>query len=536
MQDSGNPLIISRVKELLATLAWSRALAVVLLANVLSLAILNALHLRPADLLWIYPLGLVSGGVLFARARVRRKPVRLYKFTLLWAAIFLAFLTVPRIPYSLEWIPGNSVLAQADDYGRLAELVSMTLSDRYPLQHPSNQSFLLSHYYAALYPMAFLKVLLPVLTLKDSIVLGNLLYHVLLVFSFAELAARWMPSARAYVVFLFLCSFFGGFDWLLYPRLLFGHSEHWPRDVFHRIREVSSFYTGMFWVIHHFVGFYAVLLALLFAAHLRFQERWRKPLLFGLLLIGALYSSVFATFTIALLAPMQLLLLARRLLRFPAVLTLLAVAFAVPLFLYTNRVQSASFAWNPSLLYLPLSLVIDFAGIPILLFAIRHRFNFRERYLFWTSLAFFASTGFVESIGYNNYSMRGMFLPTMVFWYLTGRYLSHMRARGYLAVVLIAGSIGVVKEAAHLTYQPLLFSSWYWKQQGKSPPEFVLRQLRPAYRDSARDRSIRYYQPDAGDRLDLSKFNAEKMVHLDVAEMPGAEYELLRRPKQNWFW
>ncbi|HYP09089.1 MAG TPA: hypothetical protein VER03_22880 [Bryobacteraceae bacterium] len=534
------------MQTILGRLTASRALASVLLANLISLVVLNGLSLRTVDLLIVYPIAFASAAFVLAGAGVRRVQILYPKVTLLWALAFFGCLTVPRAAYLLEWIPGNVVLAQADDYGRLAELVSMTMTERYPLAHFANQDFLLSHYYAALFPMAFLKFAIPPMTLKDAIFAGNLLYHLLFVFSLAELAARWFPAPRAYATFLFLWSFFGGLDWLFYANVLFEHAEHWPRMVFGQIREISSFYTGLYWVVHHFMAFYSVLLILLFATALRFRTQRLKITVLGMLLIGAFYSSVFATFTAFILAPAQIWRLGKRAWRTRAFLWLTPMLL-VPLFLYTNRVQKTSMVWAPvhlgtflapvvgSFAYVVSAVMIDLAGIPVVLFFVRNRFTARERALFWTSIAFLVSTGFIESIGFNNYSMRGMFLPTAVFFYLFARYCSHLVRRGVMLVVALS-AITVVREVAYLTYQPLMFSSWYWSATGREAPPEAKALLRSEYAALARDRSVRYYVGEPGSKEGMHKYNAGKLVQLSVEAMHPAEYELLRNPRRSWFW
>jgi hypothetical protein len=543
------------LKRWLAELRFSRALAAVLLANLAALVILNTLELRPARLLIVYPLALGVSGWLLSRARVRRAPMEISAWLILWALAFVAFLTVPRLPYLLEWIPGSAVLAQGDDWGRLAELVSMTLSDQYPLKHFANQNYLLSHYYTPLYPMAFLKTLIPAITLKDAILAGNLLYHLLLVLSLLEVSGRLFAARRSVVVFFFLCTVFGGFDWLFQTRLPFGHAEIWPRIVFHALREVSSYFTGLYWVVHHFSGFYSVVLAFVFARTLFFRWRAVKPAVLGLLLVNAFYSSPFASAPAVLLGLPELRWLLKRSWR-TRVLPLVAAVFLAPLFLYTNRVQKETLFFAPVhlkivglpwldwaasfLLYLLLVPLIDLGGIPLLLLAFWRRFSRSERRYFAGAALVLASTYFVESIGQNNYSMRSTLLPIFVFYYLFAKYAVTVKVgrwRPVLAVLAVVVSVGTLREWAYLTYQPLMHSYWYWRLRDQQPPERAARFMRPFYRDLARDRTTRYYEPRSGDRHSPHKYNAEKMIRdLPVAEMSEQELELLRNPRRYWFW
>lgn len=542
----------------IAGLNFTRWLCALLLANLASLVLLNGLHLRPAWLLAIYPAAVAGFRWWLGRARVRRARWLPAPWTL-WAALsFVGLLTVPRLPYLLEWLPANPVLAQADDYGHLAELVSMTLSERYPLRHPSNQEYLLSHYYTAFYPLVWLKAAAPRLTLKDCLVIGNALYHLLLVMSLIEAATRLLPSRRGGLVLLFLATFFGGFDWLFYARLPFSHSEHWPRVAFHALREVSSHYTTLFWVVHHFAAFWCVVAGYLLARYSRLGRRWEKPLLEGLLLLAGVYSSVFVMLAIPLLFAPELWLLGRRAWRTRMVAPL-ALVFAAPLFLYFGRVEHGPFRWAPIRLewfgapvadalvslvvYVLAVCVVDFAGIPILLLAAVRRMGGGERRWLAGALGFLACTWGVESVGYNNLCMRGMMLPGFVFFLLFARRAGEWRMawtgrrRALAAALALALSWGTLREAAYQLYQPLMFSAWYWRARGLPAPAAVARRLRPAYPRLARDPAVRYYVPDRADRVGLDKFNAEKLVRgIAPGEMSEAERELLRAPLRGWLW
>ncbi len=543
------------LKRWLSELRFTRTLAAVLLANLTALVILNAFRLRPAHLLLVYPLALGGFWWGLSKTRVRRARQEIPGWMIAWALAFAAFLTVPRLPYLLEWIPGNVVLAQADDWARLPELVSMTLSERYPLRHFANQDYLLSHYYAALYPMAFFKTLLPVITLKDAIIAGNLLYHLLLAMSLLELSFRFFTSRRSAALFFFLATLFGGFDWLFQAQQLFSHAEFWPHQVLGARREVSSYFTGMYWVVHHFVAFYSLVLAVGVARWLGFRRRAVKTAVLGLLVINAFYSSVFAFLPALLLGRPELLRLLRRTWR-TRTLPLLAVVFLVPLFLYTNRVEPQTLALAPVhlglfaqpllevsasfLAYVLLVSVVDLAGIPLLLGALYRRFDRRDRRYFLGAMVFLASTYCVESIGFNNYAMRGMFLPVWVFYYLLAKHAAGLLPRlrrGVVAALGLVLSFGTFREWTHLSYQPLMHSYWYWHIRGREPPPQVTAELRPIYRDLARDRSVRFYAPSSGDLRSMHKYSAEKMLRGVPAEkMLEPERELLRNRQRNWFW
>jgi hypothetical protein len=511
-------------------LPFVRVLASLLAANLISLIVLNSLRLPVWALVPVFGLGWAAAWLTLGRARIRRTPSRAPRRAVFCAVAALILLTVPRLPYLAEWLPGAAVLAQADDYGRLAELASMTLGGRYPLPHPSNQDFLLSHYYAALFPMAWFKLVLPVLTLKDVIFLGNLLYHILFLGSLIEVAPRLTRGRNSAAVFVFLMTLFGGFDILAGHLIPFEHTEHWSRQWLGGMREFSSFYTASYWTVHHMAGLWGILLAGIYWREARFPDRWGKPLLAGWLLVSAAACSAFVVLSLPLVAWRELWALFRRLLR-TGMIAPVAAAALVPLWLYTGRVESGAFHWSPVPLAPPLYLLavfaVDYAGLPLLLvFRWRH-FDHAERRWFIGSLLFLASTWGIESIGYNNYSMRAGLLPGFVVLLLAARHIAFSRLA--LAAAVLA-TLTTVREAATMTYASLEFSNWYWQSRGKPVPAHVAPRLNYAYPRLARDRSVLYYHPGSADRFGLEKFNAEKLVRgLPPGQMHAAERELLRR-------
>lgn len=507
-----------------------RVLTSLLAANLISLIVLNALRFPVWALVPVFGLGWAAGWLILGQAQIRRTPFPAPRYAVLCAIAALILLTLPRLLYLAEWLPGAAVLAQADDYGRLAELVSMTLGGRYPLPHPSNQDFLLSHYYAALFPMAWFKLVLPILTLKDAILLGNLLYHVLFLGSLLEVAPRLTRGRKSAVAFVFLMTLFGGFDILAGHFIPFEHTENWSRQWMGRMREFSSFYTANYWTVHHMAGLWCILLACIYWREARFPGRWRKPLLAGWLLVSAAACSAFVVLSLPLIAWRELWTLFRRLLR-TGMIAPVAAAALIPLWLYTGRVESGSFQWSPALVALPIYLMavfaIDYAGLPLLLVFHWRNFDQAERRWFIGSLIFFASTWGLESIGYNNYSMRAGLLPGFVVMLLAARHIAFPRLA--LAAAVLA-TLTTVREAATMTYASLEYSNWYWQARGKPIPAHVAPKLNLAYPRLARDRGVLYYQPGPADSFGLEKFNAEKLVRgLPLGEMHTAERELLRR-------
>lgn len=501
-----------------------------LAGNLLCLGVMNGLRLPVGWVVWVWPLAVALCWWGMRPDGVRRAPFAMPR--LAWWICFaaLVLLTVPRLTYLAEWMPGAAVLAQADDYGRLAELVSMTQSERYPLAHPANQDLLLSHYYTALYPMAWVKLAARGLTLKDAIVLGNLLYHGLMLGALLECAPRLAKRRQGAWMLVFLMTLFGGYDVVMGRAIPFDHTEHWARAWMGRIRELSSMYTAMYWTAHHAAALWALLLAYVAAREARYEARWKKPLVLGWLLVAAAATSAFVAVTAPLVAWKELWLVAKRLLRRPVVLGVCVAGAGVPAWMVMKRVDAHGWGWSPPpwniALYVLAICVIDLAGIPLWLAARWKRLSGEERRWLAGFGVFAALTWGLESAGYNNFMMRGGLLPAAC---LMVAFARQGAPRWLLAIVLVT-AVTTVRESATLTYWGLENSNWYWQARGKAVPAHVLKRLRAAYPRVARDSLVKYYEPDAGDRRGMDKYNAERMVRgLKVEEMVAAEREIARR-------
>lgn len=491
---------------------FSTALAIVAIANLLALVALNAFALPVESVLPVWPAGLAAGYLLMRGIRWKRPRLALPRFVFWLLAAWVLLLAVPRLPYLLQRVPDAQILATGDDHGRLAQMVSLVHSPSYPLAHPSNPRYLLSHYYAALLPWAWLHFAIPALTLKECILLGNLLYHILLAGVLYEFASRFFHEAKAAIAFLFLMTFFGGLDWLTTLPRLFDHSEHWYRLWFGEWREISAIYTVAWWAVHHAVGLWLLLVSYLLLRHARWRERWRKPAVVGLLLLSAFYSSVFVLVSLPFVAPRALWRIGVRLLRNGLGFVLLGLA-SVPAFLFFERPWGPAFQleWPrlwPLLAFLAGVLVLEYAFLPLLV--LRHK-------AMRGPLLFFASALFVSSIGLNNYTMRGMLLPTLALFACAAPLIGRMRWRQpafAIAVCLLA--TGVFREAAWLTYQPLESSPLYWRWTGRPMPAFAARRANPL--------------------KGLDRFNAEKPIPpIPIEAIDFNEKELLRLPRRGYF-
>lgn len=542
-------------------LTFARLLAALAIADFLSLVFLNLLQCAVAWTPLVFVLSCAASYALVRRIRWRRETPTADPWPWVMAAIACVLLALPRVPYVLEWLPGNTVGSVMDDYARIPEVASMVLSPRYPLQHPANPEYLLSFYYTALYPMAALKLLLPWLTIKDSIFAGNLLIHALALGSMVGIAQLLVRDRGKVRLLVFLVALFGGLDWLMKtPWRWLGHSEWW-QGRFLGNTQISSFYTSMLWAVHHASGFMALLLAWLVLFHARAGRRAFKSLIVLLLLAAAFYSSPFAVMSAPLFALAHLRVVWRRLVATPAFALVLALAL-VPLFLFLGKPSTIGFTvsgfripftgslWADKLLSLPVYLtlvpLVEFGGTPFLVLAWWRRLQRVERRYFLAAAGFFLLTYGVAFIGANDFCMRGMMLPTFVFFALFARHADPllrpapagaMRAlRTTLATIAVLGALGTAKEWATLTFAGLYRSTLFWDLRHRTdlPPGLArLRQLNA--RAIARDRRITRVPYAEVANLGYDMYSLEKLVdRKPLVQMERGEVELLRYPRRGF--
>ena len=320
---------------------FSRLLAAILIANFLTLVFMNLFELPVYSAVFALLGFTVASFHLMSQLRVRRRRAVIDRPTLWIAAATLILLTVPRLVYLAQWLPDVEVRVVGDDYARLAELTAMTLSDHYPLRHPANADFLLSFYYTSLYPLAALRLVLPFLTLKDVVVIGNLFYHTLVLLSVVEVAHVLFrrPSQIRWLVFL--CMLFSGLDWLTKATVLTASYEWWQRDFFAGNTQISSFFTAMFWVIHHYLGFYAIVLAAIFLFYAVARYRWQKPLAVSLLGVTAFYTSPFSFLAVPFFGLIHWRVLWRHVISTWMFGYVIVLALA-PLFIFIKRLPSST--------------------------------------------------------------------------------------------------------------------------------------------------------------------------------------------------
>jgi hypothetical protein len=557
----------------LKSLLFSRILAAMLIANILTMSLCNLFELKTITIVFIYPAFFLITLPYLLSGTNKRTSMKISANMILWMFVMWAILALLRLPYSLEWLPGNQAFAQFDDNARLADLISMTLSDSFPLKNPLNQGYLLSYYYAALIPLAFLKLAIPLLTLKDVLFLGNALYHFLILFSFLEVFNLLLSTRKSIWTMIYLCTAFGGLDWIANILLngdgLIAHHEGWQiNNMLHGNARISSFFTGLMWVYSHFAAAHACVLAFIFLYYFLFRYRFIKPLSIGLLIISGFHSSIFALIPMVLIGIAEYRYLWKLLKNFK-ILLLLAVTFAVPLFLYTERIlytgmRFAKFRISftevivlDKILSFPIWVIlislVEFGFIPIILCFLYAKFSHKEKIYFIASLLFFLSTYIAAFAQGNNYSMRGMFLPTFIFFFLFAKYVPNLpvmerflrnsRAVALVTVTLVLFSIGTVLEIGWCAKMSYGLMSVMDNRLGVGLPEYIIRR---DYRTIARDPSIKRYERSPDDCLPArilsmphsrcAHFNAEKFMDMPIDNMDNWEKEFLRLPKENRFW
>jgi hypothetical protein len=522
----------------------TRLLAVLACANALCFSLCNGLGLLVSLVPWVYGLSLAMSAALFLQLRPRRIANPPPALAWVLGLGFALALSLPRLVYPLEWWPGHTVDAMFDDYARLAELAAMTLSDQYPLRHPANSEISLSFYYAAFYPMAVLKQLIPVLTLKDAIFLISTLYFALLGASLVEVSFRLTRDKYSGLLLLFLCTWFGGLDWVLGDFLPFyAHSEWWARAYFEKPSQWSGFLTASQWTIHHFLGFYLCLIAWVMLRHARFTRPWQKSLAVPLLLIAAIFHSPFGFLPMLVLGLYWLPLLVRRFAwRWSS--PLLILLLLAPLAVFTNRMAASTLLWQPALLrgdeptmipsllaYVSLLPLVDMAAIPLLLLWLFPRFERVEKWLFLGAVTYFFSSFFVHVPLFNNYSMRGLLLPGFVFFLLFARHWQSLPRPvliGVLPVILVVGGMGGLREATSGSRYALWASSVARQALLDLPPH------PPHYlelRRQARDDSSKILIPDGKDYRKRRPYLGEKLLpDVPPGKFKNMEREIAGRP------
>ena len=524
---------------------FSRLLGAVLVANILTMAFCNLTRIRTHSILFVYPVFLAVALLFIFQVSLKKVPFNITSGMILWVMFFICMLASIRIYYIVEWLCGNIVKAMVcDDYQRLCGLISMTLSEQFPLKHFANQDYLFSYYYAAMIPLMFAKFVFPLITLKSIIFLGNLSYYFLILFSLLEIANLFLRNKFSIWILVFLCTMFGGLDWIV--DIIFGknslvaHHEWWSMNFFKGNAQVSSYFTGLLWTsLSHFTAFIACILSFVFLKYFRFRSKTLKSLFVGLLLISATYSSVFVVIPAVLFCVIEFNLLRTRFFQTKIILPL-AVVFFLPLFVLNNIELSnlhftlatfrLPFSGNmllDKILSFPIWIVLvplaEFCLIPYFILFMLKKLALKERLYFYAAVIFFISTYLITD-SQHNYCMRGMFLPTFVFFILFAKYtpLSENIKKlkvGFLGVsaiflITLFFSIGTLYELKYLAFTQLRNST-------RVLPGALTAE---GYRKIMHDPAILFYRPQK-DETCPRYYLIEKMIYIPLEKMSYLEQE-----------
>ena len=544
------------MEKLFSSFIFTRILLATILANLGAFVVLYVGQLDVSSTGAIY-LSLFLGGLYLANTvRFRLTRIRADIPSLAMLAITLLLLTLPRLTYLLDWLPGNTTLSFSDDYARMLEILAMTANDSYPLLSPSNTDYLFSYYYAGLFPMAIIKLAVPALTIKESIALGNFYYHSLILLSLYEishLVLRSYPQKVRMLIFLF--TLFGGLDWIAKGdfSVLYGHYEWWQKR-FSGNTQLSSFYTGMFWTVHHFLAAYTAILAYCIAYLSSASGRKQtRDIIVLLLLISIFYTSPFVFLSLIPFLLIHWKKIFDILRQKPS--WLIIIASIPPIAIFLNRVAESPYIWSTfrlditdhflldKMLSLPLYLVlvpvVELAGIPLVLAAITGRLNKLERKHLLAAWAFFILTYFLAYAHGNNFAMRGMLLPTAVFFFLFAAHWPELRdmiGRRYTpALILLAVlfTAGTLMESAGRLKIGIERSNLLGNTFGIIPHNKTIQQaLRlPVYATATqKDLTVIPYE-DLEYAIRRNRYDYEKFIdHIRLDKMFGYEKDLIRKP------
>lgn len=542
---------------------FSRILATILIANFLCLVVLNLFEMKVYNTVFVYLFSVLVIYHIVQAIQFRKVPITIDNCCLTFVFSVLLLLLLSRLTYLTDLIPKNTVLVIGDDYARLAELISMTKSESYPIKHPSNQTYLLSFYYTSLFPLAVVKLLFPILSLKNVIALGNFFYQGLFLLSLFEVSHCLLSNYIERRLLIFFCTLFGGFEWLTSPTLFWGHFEWWQELSFHGNTQISSFFSGLFWTFHHFIAFYACVLMFVFLFYTIKKSNHTKIVLVLLLAASAFYSSPFGVISVPLF-----ILIHRRVvwnkICCSRVFPFFIIMLLIPAFIFVGKLPSQRFVMSTfhvaftgnciydKILSIPIFFfivpIIEFAGIPLLLLLMWNKLSRISRQYLLASLSFLFLTYVIAFSGDNNLCMRGMFLPSFVFfilfskhyaiafiWSKENKLFKYFSPRPIIWILACILSIGTLKEFTTQLLYALENTRVVYTLMGKQPPSRLTTMVYQLARDSTQNTIAIPHGQD----FDINewKYNLEHLFdHEEITNMAFWEKELIRMPRKGVFY
>lgn len=419
----------------------------------------NLFFMNTAGIMFFYPLFLIF----FARTIFQTSTTKETKFTydnwiIKIALIYLFILNLARTGYVLEWLMPGVVMLLGDDYWRLGQIMSTTLSEEFPLKFYLNQNYQLSYYYCSLFPITFIKQLIPIFTLKDMLFLGNLFYSYFIIFSLFEVSRLLFNSKKQIYTMIFMCTLFYGFAWAAWEldRVIKGTYDlqymmfmyTWWQDMFHGNTQITPYSVALFHTITNFVGFYSIIVTFCVFRFFDFKKPKIKVLIVLGLLINSFYSSVFSFMPLILFFIIEKDKLYKFIKENFKEACIFLVLALVPLYVFFGKLGTETLTYSTfrvaftnnfvfdKILSFPIYVVlvplVDLAGIPLWLMFKYKKFDHREKKYYIASVFYFILTYFIaygdpiapENSVSNNLSMRGMFIPTFIFSYLFCKYYS----------------------------------------------------------------------------------------------------------------
>lgn len=467
--------------SLLQKHVFTKTIAILALTNLTSMVIANFLRITVYDFVLFYLLLLPVATHFVNTFKLKSVPCNISNVMALLALLFATLLALLRAPYLFDISHDYTIKLAWDDRQRVVDLASMVCSESFPLKFCFNKAFIYSYYYLGLIPWMVLKLLLPALTFKAILFFGYAFYLYISIFALLEIANRYLDTTRSLWTMFFLCTVYGGLDWL-YNVILNGSDfiaphEWWQRTsgLFHGDNQISTLFIIQVFTPQHLLGLLTILVAHTFWFYTFARHKAEKIFVVGLLMISAFYTSAFIVFPLSLFLVAELKSIIKICKRYPLQLFTLSIVSLMPLYILTANNGDAfklssfaveftnSFAANKLFsfpIWLLLIIAFEFCFIPIFILYYFNSMPVREKKYTIASYIFLLSTYFIAGFG-GNYSMRGMLIPGFVIIIIFCKYaannlISKMN-RIVIALILIFLSTGTILEYAR--YVSIIFRS-----------------------------------------------------------------------------